>query len=200
MLTALRVVVRNSVRNLQGALARSSSYPNAVASELLCRCRSFSGRAHRQRCVRPGQGSGAGLMGFFWPGAVAWRSPADWHLHHCGSPGQEQRGFHTMDFGASTAACLEAGHHIRLGKGHIRHPGHGLARPPWINLSLQCSGGPPAVSWTAWLRAHRGAVPDPSAACLLPWPPISPVMRSGYQRWSLSAVAERSRVRRLAQP
>ena len=122
MLTALRVVARNfSEETLQSAYEIIQNQNAALPSELFTAASTFRPGAHRQRCpVWPGR---AGL----WASLArsGRRSSAGLRPAPLWSPGREQRFYNHGLWALQSAACLEAGHHIRPGNRHIRHPGHG---------------------------------------------------------------------------
>ncbi len=153
MLTRPAVVARNfGEETLQGAyevIQHKTPLCPASCSPLPS---TFRPGAHRQRCPAWQEGR---LMGF-WPGAAGGAQP-DCDLHHCGVRAGTAVLHHGL-WALQSAACLEAGHHIRPGNRHIRHPGHGAS--PWINRSLPKARRAPLYPGRPGLRAHRGVVPD----------------------------------------
>ena len=169
MLTALRVVARNfGEETLQGAYEVIQHQKRRSAQRAVRRCRLLSGRAHTGRGVRSGQGGPA--YGLLWPGAAGGAQP-DCDLHHCGVRAGTAVLHHGL-WALQSAACLEAGHHIRPGNRHIRHPGHG---PPHHGSTGVCRKSPagPAVSWTAWAQSLTEAL---FQTLVRPCPAVAPIM------------------------
>ncbi len=120
------------------------------------------------------------LMGFFGPGGR--RSPAGLRP----APLWVRAGTAVLHHGLwalQSAACLEAGHHIRPETGISAT--QAMARLTMDQPGLPKARRAPLYPGRPGLRAHRGVVPD-LVSLRPPWPPISPVMRIWVsQRWPI---------------